>query len=189
MSDTRKVIVDGLQVDTTDQGAQAIEKLIRERNEARDKITTDAAAHADVVKAKDRELATKDTEIQKLKDANTTPAQLDALVAERAALVADAASLAPGLDVKGKSPDEIRTAVVKQRCGDGAVQGKSADYIAARFDSLRDSKPNAADPVHGVIRNGVVRQQDADSIVEKSYSERDKRLNDAWRGTEATANN
>lgn len=143
----RTVIVDGLSVQTTDQGAQAIEKLTKQLNDAgvNVKVLTDAHAVA---------LATKDAEIVKitaaLDDAKAkilTDAQVDALVKDRTDLVTLAKSLNDA-DYTGKSADEIRKAVVVAKFGDAAIAGQPDAYIKARFDILVEdaSKNPAGDP-------------------------------------------
>lgn len=144
----RTVIVDGLSVQTTDQGAQAIEKLTKQLNDAGVNVKTLTDAHAVA-------LATKDAEIVKitaaLDDAKTkilTDAQVDALVKGRADLVALAKSLNDA-DYTGKSADEIRKAVVVAKFGDAAIAGQPDAYIKARFDILAEdaAKNPGNDPV------------------------------------------
>ena len=84
MADLRTVMVDGLSVSTTDQGAQAIEKLTRERDAARQATTDAATAHQTAIAAKDADLAKKDAEIDDLKSKQLTDADLDKRVAARA---------------------------------------------------------------------------------------------------------
>lgn len=149
---TRTVLVDGLSVETTDAGAQAITKLLADVKDAR---AAAEAAKADAVKAveaKDAELAKRDAEIESLKAKVLDAAALDELVAKRSALLADASRVHAG-DYTGKSESEIRKAVVVAKLGDAAVADKSDAYIHARFDVLvEDSK---RDPVFKTLQNTV----------------------------------
>ncbi len=63
----RTVLVDGLSVLTTDQGAQAIEKLTKQLADAGVNVKTLTDAHTAAIAGKDRELAGKDNEIEKLR--------------------------------------------------------------------------------------------------------------------------
>lgn len=139
---TRTVLVDGLSVETTDQGAQAIEKLQRDAKTASDvataKATTDAAKIAEQAKA----IETKDGEIaalkQKLTDAELTPQKLDAAVTARGKVIADAKKIAPSIVTDGKSDAEIRKAAVIVKLGepaktmtDAAIEGAFAALVPA----------------------------------------------------------
>lgn len=136
MADTlRTVIVDGLSVQTTDQGAQAIDKLTKQLGDAA--TTTQALKDAHSVA-----LATKDADLSKLQarldDAKTkilTDAQVDALVKARTDLVTVAKGLFDA-DYTGKSADEIRKTVVLAKFGDAAIAGQPEAYVKARFDIL-----------------------------------------------------
>lgn len=140
----RTVIVDGLSVQTTDQGAQAIDKLTKQLADAGVNIKTLTDAHAAALAAKDGELAKKDDEITKLKAAVLSDADLDKRVQARADLVTKAKSIADA-DYTGKGDAEIRKAVVIAKLGDAAIAGKTEAYIDARFDLLvEDAAKNAS---------------------------------------------
>lgn len=133
---TKIVTVDGLQVETTDAGAIAIDKL-------KGIIASQDAANQTVLAAKDAEiarlngeLATKDAAIEAANGKVLNDAALDARVAVRAKLIGDAAAIAPDVKLDGLSDDAIRTAVVTKALGDAAVAGKPQSYVDARFDIL-----------------------------------------------------
>ncbi len=151
----RTVMVDGLSVSTTDQGAQAIEKLTRERDGARQATTDAASAHQTALAGKDAELAKKDAEIDDLKGKQLTDADLDKRVAARAALVTTATAIAKDVKTDGLSDNEIRAAVVRAKIGDAAVKDKSADYVNARFDILAEGVAGAggADPFRDAMND------------------------------------
>lgn len=143
MADNRKVVIDGLTIETTEQGAQALEKLQRQLKDSSDNWMKEKDAMKKEMDAKDAELATKDAELEKMKAGQMSDAQIDARVAARADLITKA-KLVADADYTGKSEAEIRKAAVTVRIGDAAIAGKSEAYIEARFDALLDSKP---DPV------------------------------------------
>lgn len=130
----KTVLVDGLQVETTEAGAQAIAKLMADAARVAD-------GHAAALAAKDTALATADAKLAKAeaeRDAALAKvldgAALDAAVAARGDLIAKAKALAPKVVTDGKSDLEIRRSVLTER--GIALDGKSEAYIDARFDTL-----------------------------------------------------
>ena len=162
---TKVVLVDGLSVETTDAGAQAIAKLQADLADAKAAGERAKAAH-------DAEIAKRDASIDALKAQVMTDAQIDAKVSERADLIGKAKAVHDA-DYTGKSPDDIRRMVVLAKVGD-SMTGKSGDYIAARFDILCDSA--SADPVRAVLANGVV----VKNVKDNGQSAYEKRLTGAW---------
>ncbi|MDB6454705.1 DUF2213 domain-containing protein [Falsirhodobacter sp. 20TX0035] len=147
----RKIMVDGLSVETTDAGAQAIEKLtgiIAAKDAA---IAAADAAHQTAIAAKDADLAkanaAKDAAEAKVLDA----AAIDKLVADRADLLGKAKAIAPEIQTAGLNDADIRKAVVVAKLGD-AMKDKPAAYIDARFDILTEDAAKAADPVATALR-------------------------------------
>lgn len=177
----RTVMVDGLSVSTTDQGAQAIDKLTKERDDAR-KATADAqAAHATALAAKDKDLASKDAQIDDLKGKQLDAAALDKLVAARAGLVATAKAIAKDVKTDGLSDDEIRKAVVVAKVGDAAVKDKSADYINARFDILAEAvDKSGADPVRDALNTPA--NEGKAPTADKAYGSMVSDMTSAWKG-------
>lgn len=176
------VFVDGLSVTTTDQGAQAINKL------------------NDSLKAKDAEIARlNDAHTKALADANTAlakaeaerddakgkildAASIDKLVAERADLVATAKTLHDA-DYSGKSPADIRRIVVQAKLGDSAVTGKADAYIEARFDMLAEDGAAGGDPLRTAMRgNDGKPAQRQEGNGQTAY---EQRMADAWKGAPA----
>lgn len=152
-SNLRKVIVDGLSVETTDQGAQAIEKLTKQVGDAQAANVALADSHKAAIAAKDAEIAKKDAEIDALKGKVMDAAALDAAVTARADLIAKAKTVADQ-DYTGKSEAEIRKMAVAKKFGDAAVADKSDEYVAARFDIAVEDSANA-DPVRSAVKDGV----------------------------------
>lgn len=144
MADLRKVVVDGLTIEVTDQGAQVIEKLNKQIADHAAAVEAINSTYTAAIAAKDADIAKRDAEIDSLKAKVMDAAALDAAVTARADLIASAKQVSDQ-DYTGKSASEIRAMAVAKRFGDAAVTGKSAEYIEARFDiALADA---AADPV------------------------------------------
>jgi hypothetical protein len=186
----KKILVDGLQVETTDAGEAAIIKL---QGQVADASRALAAAEADrdtKLADKDKELAAKDAQIDDLKTKVIDAATLDAKVAERAILVDRATKLVPTFDAKGKSDAEIKRAVVQAKCGDAAVTDRSDVYIDARFDTLVETlgSNNGVDTVRDTIMRGgptggsnVVHINPADAAADAEKALADANDLNGWR--------
>ncbi len=170
------VMVDGLSVETTDAGAQAISKLTQDLVGAR-KVTKEAAeVHNTALAGKDAELATKDAEIDTLKGKVLSDEDLDQLVKDRADLITVAKQVADK-DYSGMSGIDIRKTAVAAKLGQDAVKGKSDDYIQARFDILAEDADQ--DPVRTVLRDGVITKPGS---VDQAHEGMVTDLQDAWKG-------
>ena len=159
-TEMKKVLVDGLTVETTEQGAQAIDKLSKQ--------IADGAAVVQALKdAHSIELAKRDAEIESLKAKVLTDAQIEARAIARADLLSKAKLVhdAEGAGYAGKTDAEIRRAVVVAKLGDAAVAGKADAYVDARFDILVEdaASAGAADPVRKALSDNANTQpvQDA----------------------------
>ena len=159
---TRKVVVDGIPVEVSDTAAGAIEKLLKDRDEAL-KLAVDADAkhkvdQAAVAEAHKAALAAKDAEIAALKKDVITPEARDALVADWSKLIAEAKRLLPTMATDGKTCLQIRREVIGElvKANDtakavaGAVlAGKElatadADALRAAFNAVSAAIPAGA---------------------------------------------
>lgn len=173
---TRTILVDGLSVETTDQGAQAIEKLQADVKRLNDAATTAKSTHDQAIAAKDAELAKKDAEIDGLKGKVLDGAALDAKVAARAEMVATAKAIHPDVVTDGKSDADIRKAVLTAK--GITIDGKSDAYIEARFDALADGVKDA-DPMRDAIRT-VVPVADARAAADQAWKKSTQETANAW---------
>lgn len=157
--ETRTIMVDGLSVTTTDAGAQAIEKLTRERDEARQSVADANTKLGEQVAA----VSTKDGEIVTLKaqlaDAQS-PDKLNAAAQARATLMADAKRVNPKIEIGSKSDAEIRKEVVAAKLGDAAaalddngITGAFAALVAAapKGNTTPGGNGHRADPLAQAI--------------------------------------
>lgn len=185
----RKILVDGLQVETTDAGAAAIEKLTNDLKASAAKLTDAEKANSTAIAAKDAEIAKKDAEIDELKKKIVDGATLDKMVADRAILVNKAKVLAKDVKTDGLSDAEIKKAVVAAVIGD-AAKDKSESYIDARFDILVEDAAKKAgdgvDPFAAAVKDGVAPTATADKAVVDAYAQMVKDMQSAHRP--ATAN-
>ena len=189
MSDAlRTVVVDGLSVSTTDQGAQAITKLLKDLDSSAAKFVDLQMSHADAIKVKDADLAKKDEEIgtlkadkKKLEDAALKPADIDRLVADRAVLVSTVRAIDANLEIDGKPDAELRRAAVKARLGDELVKDASDAEIAGMFKAIaKDVKP--VDPVTAALRTGPLATNDANASA-KAYDQMVSGMTAAWQNS------
>jgi hypothetical protein len=174
---TRNIMVDGLSVETTDQGAQAIEKLLSDRNSLQTKITDAETAHAEAIRAKDAELAKAHAERDAANAKVLDTAALDKLVQARGDLIAAAKAIAADVKTDGLSDAEIRKAVVTAKLGDAAVKDKADAYIDARFDILAEDAAKNADPVRRALQS----QDRAPLTNDNGQAKYEERLADAWK--------
>ena len=166
----KTIVVDGISIETTEQGAQALEKVQRQLADAQATAKMADSDHA-------KELAARDVEIQSLKGKVLTDAQIDARVAARADLIAVAKTLHDA-DYKGKTDAEIRRTAVAVKMGDAAVTGKSDDYVAAAFDMLATNAGKSGnDPFTAAMRDG----KPAPVAGDNGQAAYVARLNDGWK--------
>ena len=147
-TELKKVLVDGLTVETTEQGEQAINKLQKDLADSASTVQALKDAHTTA-------LAQKDAEIDALKSKVLTDAQIEARAIARADLIGKA-KLVHDADYAGKTDAEIRRAAVVAKLGDAAIAGKADAYIDARFDILvEDAAKAGTDPVRNALRDAA----------------------------------
>lgn len=191
----KTVIVDGIPVETTDQGAIVIATLqqrIADAAAASAKVLSDhAAALAEkdrALAAKDAEIAKKDAEIDAAKAKIVDGAALDKLVSDRASLVALAGRIANGVKLDGLSDADVRKAVVSARLGDVAVKDKPQAYIDARFDILAEDVGKGAptDAFRAAVKDGLQPVGDR-STATTAHRAMTDHLSSAWLGNSGKA--
>ena len=186
---TRTIVVDGLSVETTDAGAQAIEKLQKDVKSAQD-ATAEAKAEAataaeaakkvadEALEEANKALATKDAEISDLKGKVLDDAAIDARVAEKAAVVAKARSFAKDADFAGKSDVEIKAIAVDAHYGEGTSKDKPAAYIDTAFELLEVADKDNVDPVAAALKDRDTTNQDT---ADNGYTAMKDSLSNAWK--------
>lgn len=181
MAKQKIIIVDGEPVETNEAGAEAIlalQEALAAANAAVEQLT-------EALGGKDNELGAKAAEVEKLKEKAVDSAMLDALVADRAAVMAKARAISPGLEPTGRSNGEIRRIAVAARLGDAAVSGRSDDYVLGLFDHL-SAGAAAPDPLRRTISAGV-RAVDAPYTVQSAHAAMIDHLTSAWMPTKKEA--
>lgn len=182
MSDTlQEVTVDGLPIKTTGQGAAAIAKLQKDNDSLQAKVDAADTDHAKAIAEKDKELAAKDAEIDKLKKAQVDDAELDRRAEARASLISDASRLAKDADFKGMTDADIRKEAVKAVYGEDAVKDKSEAYIEARFDVALDSAKDSSQGGDNNFRQAVQTRDHSANDSDNGQDAYEKRLSDGWK--------
>lgn len=188
MADTlRTIMVDGLSVQTTDAGAQAIEKLTKDLASARKDLTDAQATHKSEIDAKDADLEKLQAKLDAANEKVLDDAALDQRVADRADLLSKAKLVASDIKTDGLSDAAIRKAVVVAKLGDTAVANKADAYIEGRFEGLVEDaeKASQTDPFADALKSGVTNTSDL-SVSDKAYAESLTDMGNAWMGEAAT---
>jgi hypothetical protein len=178
----KTVTVDGIPIEVTDQGATVITTLQQRIADAAKTAADTATSTAALMAGKDKDLATKDAEIDALKAKVVDGAALDKLVADRATLIGTAKAIAKDVKTDGLADADIKKAVVTAKLGDATVVGKSADYINARFDILAEDAAKAvggADPFRQAVQSGITPTNDA-AAIDKAHTGMVDHMTTAW---------
>lgn len=190
---TRTVMVDGLSVETTDAGAQAIEKLTKALADAKGEAATAVTKLADAAAAHKTALETKDGQIaaltKQVEDGKLTPQKLDAAVAARAALIADAKKIAGDkLVTDGKTSEDIRRATVAAKLGDDIVKPMSDAAIEGAFVAFAKQDATGGSG-NSELRDALKTQVPPanQSTVDKAYQAHVQSLRDGYKQPEPKA--
>lgn len=183
---TRNIMVDGLSVETTDQGAQAIEKLLGDRQALQAKLDAKDAAHATALAAKDADNSKLQAQLDDAKSKVLDQAAIDRLVADRVALEATASKIAKDVKPAGLSDAALKLAVVKAKLGDKLPADRLADasYVAARFDILAEDAGKAVDTFRDTRRAAPAGQQPSGDPIAARQQAFDALLHFDQTGTE-----
>lgn len=188
MSDAlRTVVVDGLSVTTTDQGAQAIDKLQKALADSAAKIETLSTDHAKALAAKDADLAKAHAERDAEKAKVLSDADLDKRVAARADLIGKAKAIAKDVKTDGLSDADIRKAVVTAVRGADAVADKSQAYLDAAFDIIVDDAAKVKpDAFRDAVKGGIQPTTDTNAVTTAHKAMTDH-LGSAWQNQKGAA--
>lgn len=146
----RKITIKGISFEAPEQTAQAVESVLDETKQRMDALTqelTTTKQRADGLTSElERTKAKVDAltaDLQKEKELRadaTDPQKVQAAVAARVALERSALRiLGEEFKCDGLSDREIQEKVITHVHRDARLEGKSADYVAARFDSVIES--------------------------------------------------
>jgi hypothetical protein len=170
----KTIIVDGISIETTEQGSQAIDKLNKALADALGLKTTAentlAAKLTEHKTALDAATAENATLKQQLKDSAITPAKLRDAARAYATTIAQAKILAPTLKIDdAMDTPAIQKAVVLAKMGDAAKDWNDSQFDTS-FKSFAASIPAdklkaadaGADPLRAAMIDGGVQMVDGD---------------------------
>lgn len=173
----RGVLVDGITIQTTDQGAEAISRLQGQVDETARKLGEAVTAHAVALAAKESEIGELKVKVadaeKKIPDSKT----LDTLAQARATLIGDAQRLAKDLKVDGLADEAIRRAAVTAVYGADLVKDSSDAEINGMFKAALGSAKR--DPVRGALAGALPMGDAAPDNGQAAY---EARLRSAWKG-------
>lgn len=172
------IILDGVTFECPAQTKQAFIKVndalkvsLKDAEEKKEKSEKELEDEKETSKKEKDEMQAKldAAEESKIKDSD-----IDTLVEDRLQLVSDAQSIVKDMDCKGKSTAEIKLAVVTDACPDAKLEGKSADYVAARFDGLVEAAPKGSAITDAMTSHadGKIVVNDGLSLSERKRQER-----------------
>lgn len=148
-------LFDGLTIQTTEQGAQAIDRLTAQLADAVAATQTARAALEAAQTEHATAISAKDGEITGLK-AQVTDEALDARVAERAGLVSTVTALmGKDYDTKGKSNIAMMTDVASKAYGAEAVKDRDASYIEALFTTVKKPAADRQDTIRSTVTDSL----------------------------------
>lgn len=144
----RTIVVDGISIQTTDQGAEAIQKLNGQIAQHIADALQASTAHQQAINAKDEEIGSLKAQLKQAQDAASN---VDQLIADRMGLVDVASKVIKDFKPEGLSNLDIKKEVVKAKLGDEALKDASEAEINGMFKAVtktageqtNDSKPDA----------------------------------------------
>lgn len=146
----RKVLVDGLQVETTDAGAAAIEKLMKDKDALAAKLADAEKANAEITATKDEEIGKLKADLKTAQDA--AKIDVDKLVADRAELVEVVKAIDAKIETAGKTDADLRKAAVASKLGDEMVKDASDAEILGMFKAV-SKDATSGDRIRDAITN------------------------------------
>jgi len=198
----KTVLVDSISVQMSDTAAQVVQRTIKSLQDALEnfkkkgeKKEEECDALTDEIKKKDVAIAAKDASIkdleQKVKDAEITPAKMEAAVKDHVAVAGKAKHIMGDKFVTdGKQVADIRREVVLAKLGDTA-KDYNAEYMKIAFDSIVATGAGALGVVDNAARvfagrpgTGYAGFQGQMNARDQAYRESVEDLEDAYKPAE-----
>jgi hypothetical protein len=128
------------------------------------KLTIDAEEYQGLVKEKEKLQAQCDELNAKVKEFSVFDAEsFKKTIKERVALEKRASTILDGMKLEDMAERDIQEAVIKKLRPDAVLDGKSDDYIAARFDiAIEDGFKNAPKKSEQTMSAAILNNQDSD---------------------------
>jgi hypothetical protein len=183
---TVKLKLDGIEIEVAnDQAAQLITRAIDTRDQradAADKLAKESKANAEKATARADEAEAKAKKLEQERSDAADPKTVATLVASRVALVTRAREVLGAeakLDELGAPA--IKAAVLAKLHPDLKLDGKSSDYIDARFDAaIESASSTAAGKARAAAGTGTEHKDGEPLDAEKARAQARKDAQDAW---------
>lgn len=182
-----KITVDGIEVEVAnDQAAQLIQRALNARGEKLDaaqKATAEATAKVEKATARADEAEAKAKKLEQERADAADPKKVAELVNARVALVSKAREVLGG-EAKLDEMDApaIKRAVLAKLHPDLKLDGKSADYLDARFDAaLEGASKDALAALRVAAEKGGERNDGTQTDAEKARAQARKDAEEAWK--------
>lgn len=173
----RPLQIDGITIQFTDQGAEAVSKLLAKIAD----LTADNIALSTKVTARDGEIGALKVDVENLKKNAPTAEALERLAADRAALVDQARTICKDLKSEGLTAAQIRHAAVVAAFGEAMVKDASDAQVEGMFRAATAARGTSArDPVSEAMRSRQ-RSTPHDSDDESGQRAYEQRLRDGWK--------
>lgn len=176
-----KFVIDGITIETTTQGVQALTKLQQQLDAHladKSKITTD---HTSAIVVKDTEIGSLKLQLADAEKKIPTAETLDKMVADRLVIVDQAKKLAPKLVTTGLSDAELRRAAVVAKYGEELVKDSSEAEIAGMFKAAVKDADTNGDPLRKVMLQADGSTVKLQQVNDNGQAEYETRLTDAWK--------
>jgi len=172
----KSVLVDGITIQTTDQGAEALSRLQGELRDQATELASSLESHRTAILAKDSEIGELKAKLADAEKRVPSSLELDALARARADLIAQARGLSANLQIDGLSDSEIKRAAVLSLYGDELVRDSSEAEISGMFKAALGNRKG--DPVRGAFSDLRAGQSSREDNGQGAY---EARLRDAWK--------
>lgn len=163
----RKIKVDGISFEVEEAHADAFEKFERETKARIDALTAEITATkrtAETEKARADVASENAAKAEKARTDATDPKRLDALVEARASLLSlGREHVSADFKLDGKSDRDVKVAILAKLGAGFKADGRTDDYVNARFDLAIESAAKASNALAGANAAAHGRKDNADA--------------------------
>ncbi len=180
MPDTVKREINGIAVEFSDQGAQAVDHVLKRLDASETKVESLKTQLKDVQTKAEKLQGELDVE----KSKQLTDEQIEQRVTERLAVVDQARELFKDLDPKNKSLTEIKKETISKVNSEFDLKDKSDEYVSAVFDAFYSQREDRS---MASMRDSVNPNQTDfnDDLAGKARKKFLERSQNAWKGGQA----
>ena len=164
----RTIVIDGLNVELDEQGAQIATKALADRDS---KISTLETKISEDKATFDKDLAKKDLEIEDLKNKVLTDSEIELKVKTRSEFLNKVSLIDSNLKTEGKSTEDIKKEVVASKFPSIDLADKSSDYISALFDNIDVKQIRDAKEVNNALNDTSKAGTQEDDPAAKYYNQ------------------